>query len=108
MARVPTLLLQPIVENAVTHGISNDPGPGHISIRARRDNGSLRLTVADSGPGFGRSPHRGRGVGLASIEARLRQLYGDAQQVTTASGVNAPGGGPTGATVDIVLPWREA
>ncbi len=103
-ARVPTLILQPIVENAVTHGISNDPGPGRISIRARRDNGSLRLTVADSGPGFGRSPHRGRGVGLSSIEARLRQMYGDAQQVTT----DTPVAGRTGATVDIVLPWRDA
>jgi two-component system LytT family sensor kinase len=107
-ARVPTLILQPIVENAVTHGISNDPGPGRISIRARRDNGSLRLTVADSGPGFGRSPHRGRGVGLSSIEARLRQLYGDAQQVTTASGASSPGAASAGATVDIVLPWRQA
>jgi signal transduction histidine kinase len=105
-ACVPTLILQPIVENAVTHGISNDPGPGRISIRARRDNGSLRLTVTDSGPGFGRSPHHGRGVGLSSIEARLRQLYGDAQQVTTASG--GAGAGVGGATVDIVLPWREA
>jgi two-component system LytT family sensor kinase len=108
-ACVPTLILQPIVENAVTHGISNDPGPGHISIRARRDNGSLRLTVADSGPGFGQSPHRGRGVGLSSIEARLRQLYGDGQHVTTASGIaGASGAGLSGATVDIVLPWREA
>ena len=103
--RVPTLILQPIVENAVTHGICNDPGPGRISIRARRENGSLRLTVADSGPGFGRSMHRGRGVGLSSIEARLRDLYGDAQRVITtgAGGAETPG-----AAVDILLPWRDA
>lgn len=108
-ARVPTLILQPIVENAVTHGISNDPGPGRITIRARRENGSLRLTVVDSGPGFGQSPKRGRGVGLSSIEARLRQLYGDAQQVTTAGGSGGGhGAAMSGATVDIVLPWRDA
>jgi two-component system, LytTR family, sensor kinase len=101
-ARVPTLILQPIVENAVTHGISNDPGPGRISIRARRENGALHLTVADSGPGFGRSPHRGRGVGLSSISARLQQLYGDRQQVTT--GASAQGG----ASVSLVLPWHDA
>lgn len=101
-ARVPTLILQPLVENAVTHGISNDPGPGRISIRARRDNGALHLTVADSGPGFGRSPHRGRGVGLASIEARLAQMYGEGKRITTGPA------GLGGAAVDIVLPWHEA
>ena len=62
----------------------------------------LRLTVADSGPGFGRSPHRGRGVGLSSIEARLRHLYGDAHQVR--KGV----AGARGAVVDILVPWRES
>lgn len=100
-ARVPTLVLQPLVENAVTHGVANDPGPGRISIRARRENGALCLTVADSGPGFGASPHRGRGVGLASVEERLRQLYGDAQRVTTGT---SPGGG---ASVSLVFPYRD-
>jgi two-component system LytT family sensor kinase len=101
-ARVPTLILQPIVENAVTHGISNDPGPGRITIRARRENGALHLTVADSGPGFGTSPHRGRGVGLASIEERLRQLHGDAARLIV-------GGAATGGTsVSLVLPFRDA
>jgi two-component system, LytTR family, sensor kinase len=106
-ARVPTLILQPIVENAVTHGISNHPGPGRISIRARRDNGALHLTVADSGPGFGGSPHRGRGVGLASIEARLQQLYGDGQWVTRGANPTPAGEPVAGASVTVVLPWRR-
>jgi signal transduction histidine kinase len=100
-ARIPTLVLQPVVENAVTHGIANDPRPGRISIRARRENGALHLTVADSGPGFGGSPHRGRGVGLASIRARLEQMYGGGQRVSL--GASADGG----AAVSIVVPYRE-
>ena len=55
-ALIPTLVLQPVVENAVTHGIANDPKPGRISISAHRVDGALHLTVADSGPGFGSSP----------------------------------------------------
>jgi signal transduction histidine kinase len=100
-ARVPTLVLQPVVENAVTHGISSKREPGRISIRAHRENGSLYLTVADTGPGFGASPHRGRGVGLSNVRARLNQLYGDAQRVSLGA---APHGG---ASVTIVVPFRE-
>jgi len=99
-ACVPTLVLQPLVENAVTHGISNHPGPGKITIRARRDNGALHLTVADSGPGFGHSEHHGAGVGLSSTRARLQQLYGDLQRLSTGP---SPDGG---AAVSIVLPYR--
>ena len=54
-------------------------GPGRIAISAHRVNGALHLTVADSGPGFGGSPHRGRGMGLSNVRARLAQLYGEAQ-----------------------------
>ena len=100
-ARVPTLVLQPVVENAVTHGISSKREPGRISIRAHRENGSLYLTVADTGPGFGASSHRGRGVGLSNIRARLNQLYGDAQRLSLDA---APHGG---ASVTIVVPFRE-
>ena len=92
---------QPVVENAVTHGIANDPRPGRISICAHRVDGALRLTVADSGPGFGGSPHRGRGMGLSNVRARLTQLYGEAQAVTTGPGVHG------GAEVGIVIPYRE-
>jgi len=100
-ALIPTLVLQPVVENAVTHGIANDPRPGRISITAHRVDGRLHVTVADSGPGFGASPHRGRGVGLSSVRARLAQLYGQAQAVTTGPGVHG------GAAVAIVVPYRQ-
>jgi two-component system, LytTR family, sensor kinase len=101
-ARVPTLILQPIVENAVTHGISNETKPGRITIRAHRADGALHLIVADSGRGFGASPHRGRGVGLSNVKARLHQLYGDAQQVSL--GVSPDGG----ALVTVVVPYGES
>jgi two-component system LytT family sensor kinase len=100
--RVPTLILQPVVENAVTHGISTDPKPGHISIRAHREHGALHLSVVDSGGGFGASPHRGRGLGLSTVRARLHQLYGDAQTLSLGS---SPQGG---AAVTIVVPYRES
>jgi two-component system, LytTR family, sensor kinase len=102
VALVPTLILQPVVENAVTHGISNDPQPGHISIRAHREQGSLHLTVADSGRGFGASPYRGRGLGLSNVRARLHQLYGEAQRLSLGS--TAQGG----AAVTIVVPYRQS
>jgi two-component system, LytTR family, sensor kinase len=100
-ARVPTLVLQPIVENAVTHGVSNDPRPGRIAIRAHRENGYLHLNVSDSGPGFGKSPHRGRGVGLSNIRERLQQLYGDTHRMSI--GVSNEGG----ASVELALPYRD-
>jgi sensor histidine kinase YesM len=101
-ALVPTLVLQPVVENAVTHGIACDPRPGRISISAHRVDGALHLTVTDSGPGFGSSPYRGHGVGLSSVRARLAQLYGEAQTVTIGPGLHG------GAAVGIVVPYREA
>jgi two-component system LytT family sensor kinase len=101
-ALVPTLVLQPVVENAVTHGIGNDPRPGRIGISAHRVDGLLHVTVTDSGPGFGRSTHRGRGVGLSSVRERLAQLYGAGQTVTTGPGVHG------GAAVEIVVPYRES
>jgi sensor histidine kinase YesM len=73
-ARVPSLILQPLVENAVKHGISKRRGVGTIEVRATRDNGTLRLSVADDGVGL--SEGAGEGVGLANTRARLEALYG--------------------------------
>ncbi len=79
-ARVPYLILQPIVENAIRHGIAPRSSPGRIEILAKRDNGSLRIQVKDNGPGLPDiSATEGKareGLGLANTRARLRQLYG--------------------------------
>jgi sensor histidine kinase YesM len=100
-AEVPSLFLQPIVENAVRHGIAQRPGPGLIEIRARRAGDTLALEVLDTGPGFGDGPDLARGgVGLANARARLEQLYGRAQRLEL---LTAPSGG---AMVRVVLPFR--
>jgi two-component system, LytTR family, sensor kinase len=75
-ALVPHLILQPLVENAVRHGIQRLVGPGQIVIRAERIDGTLRLEVSDNGPGPAPAGTAG-GLGLANIAARLRALYGD-------------------------------
>lgn len=74
-AKVPVLLLQPIVENAIKHGASDDDGTATITVRASRNDGRLRVTVEDRGPGPGNTPE---GVGLRNTRQRLRTLYGDA------------------------------
>ena len=84
-AKVPNLILQPIVENAIRHGVSKIQGPGHIEIRAKRLNGTLYLQVEDNGKGLGglermnRKPNQG--LGLANTRARLMNLYGSAQSL---------------------------
>jgi LytS/YehU family sensor histidine kinase len=75
-ALVPTLVLQPLVENAIRHGFGVTPGPGRLSIRARMDDGRLRIDVDDEGPGVS-EPLR-EGYGLRNTRSRLRALYGDA------------------------------
>jgi two-component system LytT family sensor kinase len=98
---VPNLILQPIVENALRHGIAPRSTPGRIEISAKRDNGSLRIQVKDNGPGLPAiSKPNGRfreGVGLANTRARLAQLYGGSHRLELA---NAPGGGLV-VTLDI-------
>lgn len=93
-ARVPNLILQPIVENAIRHGIVSRIAPGQIEISAKRSGGTLQLQVKDNGPGL----HRGEassgrikeGLGLANTRARLEQLYRAAHRFEMS---DAPEGG---------------
>src|SRR5581483_4511485 len=80
---VPNMLLQPLVENAIRHGIAPRAEPGSVEISARRANGSLQLQVRDDGPGIRSSPpaRSHNGLGLANTRARLQQLYGAASNL---------------------------
>jgi len=71
---VPSLILQPLVENAIHHGIERSARPGQIDITAVRENGCIRIEVADNGVGYG--GEEGNGLGLSNTRARLQQLYG--------------------------------
>jgi sensor histidine kinase YesM len=105
--RVPPLILQPLVENAIRHGISADSSAGHVTVRARTDGGPdrgprLALEVQDDGPGMDApSPATGSGTGLANTRERLAQLYGDDARFD----VLVPDGG--GTLVRIELPARR-
>jgi signal transduction histidine kinase len=97
---VPFFILQPLVENALHHGISSHAGAGSIEIAARRTGDQLRLTVTDDGPGTV-TPDAQRGIGLANTSARLRELYGPAQSLHLG---RPPEGG---FRVDVTIPYRE-
>jgi sensor histidine kinase YesM len=78
-AQVPYLILQPLVENAIQHGIASRTGAGKLRIDASRDDGRLRLSVRDDGPGLSEEAEGtpGNGVGLSTTKERLERLYGD-------------------------------
>jgi two-component system, LytTR family, sensor kinase len=99
-ALVPSLVLQPIVENAVLHGVARRVEGGRIILRARRRGEELELQVCDTGPGFERDGRR-EGIGLSNTRARLEQLYGEAQRISCENRER-------GACVSIVLPFRPA
>lgn len=81
-AAVPQLILQPLVENAVHHGLRGRSASGRIVIRARVENERLRVEVIDNGVGLEGSRYRERrGLGLSNLRARLTTVYGDAAQL---------------------------
>ena len=76
-ALVPAFVLQPLVENALEHGVSRLEGQGCVEIEAARDGDDLLLAVRDNGAGDAAPPRDGGGIGLANTRARLGALYGD-------------------------------
>jgi two-component system LytT family sensor kinase len=80
-ARVPSLILQPLVENAIQHGIAPTSRPGVLTIGARREDQSLVLEIRDTGPGMAQANERRPGIGLSNTSARLQRLYGDRQKL---------------------------
>lgn len=97
-AAVPNMILQPLVENAIKHGIARKRGNALIEVHAHRENGSLTLSVRDNGSGLNET--HGDGVGLSSTRARLRELYGDAQSFELYNLSNG------GAEARIVIPFQ--
>jgi LytS/YehU family sensor histidine kinase len=84
-ALVPDLILQPLVENAIRHGVSPNAGTGHITLRSRREGDWLVLEIRDNGAGLAPGQTPRDGIGLSTTKARLERLYGDAQQMTLTS-----------------------
>jgi two-component system, LytTR family, sensor kinase len=102
-ALVPTLVLQPLVENAMRHGAPPPPEPARVQVRAWGEAGDLVLEVEDNGPGLdGGEPPAGKGLGLTNTAERLRVLYGDAHSLLLE---NAP---VAGLRVTIRIPLRPA
>jgi len=86
---LPTLLLQPLVENAIRHGLEPQVAGGELVVRARREDRQLRLEVQDSGVGLPTDPPAG-GFGLTQVRERLHNTYGTAAALELST---APGGG---------------
>lgn len=96
---VPQLLLQPLVENAIEHGIARRAGAGRIGVSAAQEGGMLRVLVSDDGPGMDRPGPDG--VGLSSTRLRLNELYGELGSLTLGPGNDG------GLVATVTLPYHE-
>jgi two-component system LytT family sensor kinase len=101
-ARVPNLVLQPLVENAIRHGIERHARPGRIVLRAERRNGLLELQVQDNGNGLPAEGAKREGIGLSNTRSRLEQLYGANQKFELQ---NVQTGG---LLARVVIPFHES
>ncbi len=107
IAKVPSMLLQPLIENAIKHAIARSEDGGSLGIRAWVEHGKLIIEVEDDGPGIADmqridSPDRGTGgVGLKNIRNRLKEIYGSAHSLAFSSG---PAGG---CLVTVVIPYEK-
>ena len=102
-AEVPNLILQPLVENAIRHGVARSSSSGLVRITARRANGWLELSVEDDGPGLpaGWRPEAGGGIGLRNVRSRVEQLYGGRQEFALQNVE------PRGAAARLRIPYRR-
>lgn len=98
---VPPLILQPLVENAVEHGVANTTGPVSVHVTARCGPQGLEVRVEDDGPGPNASSQAGSGLGLAATRERLSMLFGDAASLTLDARA------PSGAVTRLMLPTPE-
>ncbi len=99
-AQVPRLILQPLVENSIKHGIAMRSAAGHVGIRGRRIGDQLRIQISDDGPGLTGTAIR-EGIGLANTRARLEQIYSGAHRFELQNG---PDGG---VLVRLEIPFEE-
>jgi hypothetical protein len=100
-AQLPPLLLQPLVENSIKHGLEPHVAGGRIDVAAAREGDTLVLRVRDSGAGLSRIAAPGEGYGLAHVRERLATLYGERASFTLAPADDADGG--TLATIRLPL-----
>jgi two-component system, LytTR family, sensor kinase len=102
LAQVPTLILQPMVENAIKHGIAKRAQGGAIRIAAFRSDNTLTLTVYNDGPSLPASWEKAQpGIGISNMRTRLHSLYGDAFEL------NLHNQGPGGVEASISVPFKE-
>jgi len=101
-ARIPNLILQPLVENAIRHGIAPRPEGGKLTIRSQRNDGQLRLEIEDDGPGLAAKGLPHEGIGLSNTRRRLKQLYAEQHRLEFDSGTSG------GLCVRLVLPFDAA
>jgi two-component system LytT family sensor kinase len=101
-AQVPSLILQPLVENAVKHGIARRAQAGVVRVAASRTDGMLRLSVYNDGPLLDDDGSAGQGIGLSNLRTRLGLLYGKDFDLRLDNR------GITGVEVTVILPYHEA
>jgi signal transduction histidine kinase len=95
---VPPMLLQPLVENALKHGLEPKIDGGRVDVSAHESENFLYIQISDTGLGLGNSPIRGSGVGLAHVRQRLAAAYGD------RASFKIENNSPNGVTVSIKIP----